>query len=57
MFTVTLNIVWRPYCRKDIDILEKIQRRTTKMVPELTHLSCSDRLRMLKLTLLEDRRH
>ena len=48
---------WSPYYRKDIDILEKIQRRATKIVPELRHLSYSDRLRRLKFTSLKDTRH
>ena len=47
---------WNSYYRKDIDILEKIQSRATKMVPELRHLLYSDRLQRLKLTSLEDRR-
>ena len=47
---------WNLYYRKDIDILEKIQIRATKMVPELSHLLYSDILNRLKLTSLEDRR-
>ena len=47
---------WNPYYRKDIDILENIQRGATRMVPELKHLFYSDRLQRLKLTSLGDRR-
>ena len=35
---------WRPYCKKDIDKLERIQRRATKMIPELRYLSYESRL-------------
>ena len=34
---------WRPYRKKDIDTLERIQRRTTKMIPELRDLSYEER--------------
>lgn len=37
--------VWNPQDRKDIDLLEQVQRRTTKMTRGLEHLSCEDRLR------------
>ena len=47
---------WNPYYRKDINILVKIQRCATKMVPELRHLSYNNRLKRLKLTSPEDRR-
>ena len=41
---------WRPHYRKDIDKLEKVQRRAAKMVEGLEGYSCSDRLRILGLT-------
>ena len=35
---------WRPYRKKDIDKLERIQQRATKMNPELRDLSYKSRL-------------
>ena len=35
---------WRPYRNKDIDKLERIQQRATKMIPELRDLSYESRL-------------
>ena len=32
---------WSPYLRKDIDMLEKIQRRATKLIPGLRYLRYS----------------
>ena len=46
---------WRPHYRMDIDKLEKVQRRTMKMVEGLEGYSYSDRLRILGLTTLETR--
>ena len=47
---------WRPYRKKDIDKLERIQRRATKMIPELRYLSYESRLLQSGLTTLETRR-
>ena len=46
---------WRPY-RKDIDTLEHIQRRATKIIPEPRDLSYKERLIECGLTTLETRR-
>ena len=35
---------WSPYLRKDIDMLEKIQRRATKLIPGLRDLRYEERL-------------
>ena len=47
---------WSPYTRRDINILEAVQRRATKLVPSLAHLSYEDRLSNLGLSTLEARR-
>ena len=48
--------VWRPHLRKDIDNIEKVQRRITKMVFGLEKLSYEEKLKKLNLTTLETRR-
>ena len=47
---------WSPYLRKDIDMLEKIQRRATKLIPGLRYLRYEERLEECGLTTLETRR-
>ena len=47
---------WRPYRKKDIDKLERIQRKAIKMIPELKYLSYESRLLQYGLTTLETRR-
>ena len=47
---------WSPYYRKDIEELEKIQRRMTKLVPELKDLPYEERCKRMGLTSLEKRR-
>ena len=48
--------VLRPYCKKDIYKLERMQRRATKMTPEMRDLSGESRLLECGLTTLETRR-
>ena len=46
---------WNPYLRKYTDMLEKIQRRATKVIPELRDLRYEERLKECGLTTLETR--
>ena len=48
--------VWSPYKCGDIDLLERVQRRATRIVPELRNLPYEERMRRLKLTSLTERR-
>ena len=48
--------VWRLHYRKDIKLLEGVQRRTLKLIDGFNILSYEDRLRAVHLTSLETRR-
>ena len=48
---------WRPYLKKDIENLEKVQRRATKLISQCRGLSYHDRLKITGLTTLEERRN
>jgi len=49
------NVIWHPRIWRDGVEIEKIQRRATKLIPELKHLPYDERLRDLKLPSLEHR--
>ncbi|KAK4822461.1 hypothetical protein QYF61_015467 [Mycteria americana] len=48
--------LWSPQHRKDVELLERVQRRDTKMIQGVEALSYEDRLRELGLFSLEKRR-
>ena len=47
---------WRPHFRKDIDLLEGIQKRATKLISTIKDELYKDRVRYVNLTTLETRR-
>ena len=47
--------VWAPYKEGDIKALEKVQKRATKILPTLRHLTYPDRLKACNLTTLHYR--
>ena len=50
------NVVWHTCLKKDIELLERVQHRATRMVPGLAELSYEDRLRKMDLPSLVYRR-
>ena len=48
---------WRPHLAKDILILERVQKRATKMIEECKGMEYEERLKMVGLTSLEMRRN
>ena len=47
---------WCPFYVKDIDILEKVQRRMTRLLPDSRHLPYEERLQHFRLMTLKTRR-
>ena len=50
------SVVWSPYLLKDIDLIEKIQRRFLKKIDGFMDISYKERLRLANLESLEMRR-
>ena len=48
--------VWNPYLKKDIDLLEGVQRRAANMILGYKHYCYEDRLALCQLSTLEGRR-
>jgi len=51
------TVVWSPHYKKDKDLLEKVQHRLTRMIPGLRCKEYAERLRILGLWTLEERRN
>ena len=47
---------WRLHLQNDVDILEQVQRRATRKIPELTNLWYENRLKACNLMSLKIRR-
>jgi len=45
--------LWSPQHRKDMELLEQVQRTTAKIIRWLEHLSCEEKLKELGLFSLE----
>ena len=46
------NIIWYPRFKKDIDSIERVQKRATKLVSTVRHLPYYERLEALKIPTL-----
>ena len=48
--------VWQPYLKRQSKLIESVQRRATKLIPEIKHLTYEKRLSYLELPTLKYRR-
>jgi len=56
MFLFSHQGVWSPYRIGDIEALEKVEKRTTKLIPALKNLPYKDRLKACNMSTLHYRR-
>ena len=47
---------WSPHCQKDVEVLERVQKRFTRMLPGMEGISYEERLEKLGLFSLERRK-
>ena len=50
------QLSWNPHSKEDIEIIEKVQMRATKLVVSVKHPSCEDRLKKIGIPTLKYRR-
>ena len=50
------NVVWSPFLKSDITLIENVQRRATRFVPDINKLEYQERLEALNLHTLQYRR-
>ena len=51
------TVAWSPHYKKDKQLIEKVQRRFIKMLPEFKDIKYEEALKKLKLNTLEERRN
>jgi len=51
-----VSSVWASYKKEDIEMLESVQKRATKILSQHRHLSYTDRLKVYKLPTLHYKR-
>ena len=49
--------IWNPHTKKNIDAIENVQRRASKRIPGLSHLTYKQRLETIELPTLQYRRY
>ena len=49
--------VWNPHQKKLINLIENVQRRASRLIPGMSHLTYKERLLLLKLPTLQYRRY